>query len=122
MNKMQILRKVVDAVLAAQNTDKVILVPCTAEEAAEALCTTVKFHPARGVKIFIRDGWVLQPSQEWEYEEEWVEVPEYAGIEIRGAAEPQGPLHIYDLKFGVKGEDPWFRKVGEDWKWALTPF
>lgn len=125
MNKIEILRRVVLAIREIQaGTAKFypMSVRCTEQEAKEALQNVNWVRHAQGVRLSIHDGWVLQPSDNEWVDEEWVEVPQYCGIEILPAPAAHGPLHVHSRGFGVQGLDPWFRQVGEDWKWAVTPF
>jgi hypothetical protein len=122
-NKMQILRKIVLAIRTVQDGTAEFYpmhIRCTVEEAREALQSVTRLHPGRGVELSVHDGWVLQPSSDgWG---EWVEVPQYCGIEIRPMEVAEGPLHFYDREFGVRGQDPWFRNIQPDWAWVVTPF
>lgn len=125
MSKIEILRRVVLAIREIQaGTAKFypMSVPCTLEQAQEALQNVARLHPTRGVEITVNDGWVLQPSDNEWVDEEWVEVPQYCGIDIRPAPAAHGPLHVHSREFGVRGLDPWFRNVHPDWAWAVTPF
>lgn len=124
MNKYQILRQIVLAIRAVQNGTAEFypaLVPCTAEEAREALQNVALSRPAQEVEIAINDGWEIEMGEDG-WDEEWVKAPEHCGVEIRPMPAIHGPLHVHSREFGVRGLDPWFRQVGEDWAWAVTPF
>lgn len=125
MNKYQILKALVVAIHAVKSGTAQFYpmsVPCTVEEAKEALKNVTRLQPGREVEITVNDGWVLQTSSDGWEEEEWMEIPQYCGIEVRPAKAAHGPLHVYSREFGIRGLDPWFRKVHPDWEWAVTPF
>jgi len=125
MNKYQILRQIVLAIRKIQNgaaESFPVHIPCTEQEAREALNNVALHRPAQGVEIAVNDGWVLRPSDSEWLDEEWVEIPEYSGIDIRPARVPQGPLPCWAASFGIEGLDPWFRTVHPDWEWAVNEF
>lgn len=124
MSKIEILRAVVNAIRAIQAGTAQhypMHVPCTVEEAKGAIQNVSWVRHAQGIELSIHDGWELGVDEDG-WGSRWEPVPQYCGIEIRPMEAAEGPLHIHSCGFGVQGQDPWFRQVGEDWKWAVTPF
>lgn len=124
MNKIEILKAVVRAIREIKNGTAQFYpahIPCAVEEAEEALKNVTLLRHTQGIELSINDGWEIEMGEDG-WDEEWVKAPEHSGIEVRPMPAVHGPLHVHSREFGVRGLDPWFRQVGEDWKWAVTPF
>lgn len=114
MSKIQILRQIVIAIAAINNHEGGYpqTVPCTETEWLD-FRRGIKHDPRRGVLMTFNSGWEFDEQDALEF------VSEHADfLEVMEELPLQGPLHYESSSFGIRGQDPWFRKVHPDYAWA----